>query len=218
MNLAPTTSGQVDPLETTADLFVAAAQPFGVARPRAIEAYRTFYRTGQLSEDWIAAPNRTLGETLVEGSTRKFTLDVPRTKGMQTESVLIPMDRRDGTTTSTLCVSSQVGCAMGCTFCGNRPDGSSTQPLHCRHRRPVVRRNICPLNTTEKHRLYGHGRTHRQPRRRDSCDPNLDRPRRGCHGHVKHFRFNRGKSSGHPTPGRTGGKTWFSAPQSRSEH
>ena len=117
MNLAPTTSGQVDPLETTADLFVTAAQPFGIARPRALDAYRTFYRTGRVSEDWIAAPNRTIGETLVEGSTRKFTLDVPGTKGMQTESVLIPMDRRDGTTTSTLCVSSQIGCAMGCTFC-----------------------------------------------------------------------------------------------------
>lgn len=33
------------------------------------------------------------------------------------ESVLIPMIGSKGITTYTLCVSSQVGCAMGCTFC-----------------------------------------------------------------------------------------------------
>jgi 23S rRNA (adenine2503-C2)-methyltransferase len=35
---------------------------------------------------------------------------------LETESVIIPMQRRHETTL-TLCVSSQVGCAMGCTFC-----------------------------------------------------------------------------------------------------
>ncbi|MEX2219490.1 MAG: 23S rRNA (adenine(2503)-C(2))-methyltransferase RlmN [Phycisphaerales bacterium] len=35
----------------------------------------------------------------------------------ETESVLIPMIGRTGQSTYTLCVSSQVGCAMGCTFC-----------------------------------------------------------------------------------------------------
>ncbi len=36
---------------------------------------------------------------------------------LETESVLIPMVGRKGRLTHTLCVSSQVGCAMGCTFC-----------------------------------------------------------------------------------------------------
>jgi 23S rRNA (adenine2503-C2)-methyltransferase len=45
-----------------------------------------------------------------EGATTKFLLDVG--KGMETESVLIPMEA--GTT---ICLSSQVGCQMGCAFC-----------------------------------------------------------------------------------------------------
>ncbi len=36
---------------------------------------------------------------------------------LETESVLIPMVGRKQRLTYTLCVSSQVGCAMGCTFC-----------------------------------------------------------------------------------------------------
>lgn len=36
---------------------------------------------------------------------------------LETESVLIPMIGRKRQRTYTLCVSSQVGCAMGCTFC-----------------------------------------------------------------------------------------------------
>jgi 23S rRNA (adenine2503-C2)-methyltransferase len=37
--------------------------------------------------------------------------------GLETESVIIPMDSYRGTRWRTLCVSSQVGCRMGCTFC-----------------------------------------------------------------------------------------------------
>jgi 23S rRNA (adenine2503-C2)-methyltransferase len=36
---------------------------------------------------------------------------------LETESVLIPMLGRSRVGTHTLCVSSQIGCAMGCTFC-----------------------------------------------------------------------------------------------------
>ena len=56
-----------------------------------------------------------IGKREIEGETIKFTLELPG--GVETESVLIPMRRRDGSTTRTLCVSSQVGCAMGCRFC-----------------------------------------------------------------------------------------------------
>lgn len=64
-----------------------------------------------------------------EGVLRKFTLRVPGPErlvgsagGMvgglvDVESVLIPMIGRKGDRTYTLCVSSQVGCAMGCGFC-----------------------------------------------------------------------------------------------------
>lgn len=40
-----------------------------------------------------------------------------RFEHLDIESVLIPMIGRGGTQSYTLCVSSQVGCAMGCTFC-----------------------------------------------------------------------------------------------------
>ncbi len=38
-------------------------------------------------------------------------------QGLETESVVIPMATRSGSRTYTLCVSSQVGCAMNCGFC-----------------------------------------------------------------------------------------------------
>ncbi|MEM7756195.1 MAG: radical SAM protein [Planctomycetota bacterium] len=40
-----------------------------------------------------------------------------RVHHLDIESVIIPMVGRSGTRTHTLCVSSQVGCAMGCGFC-----------------------------------------------------------------------------------------------------
>jgi 23S rRNA (adenine2503-C2)-methyltransferase len=49
----------------------------------------------------------------------KFCLPVPHHTGtsLETESVIIPMHSHRGTSWYTLCVSSQVGCRMGCTFC-----------------------------------------------------------------------------------------------------
>ncbi|MFM9957374.1 MAG: 23S rRNA (adenine(2503)-C(2))-methyltransferase RlmN [Phycisphaerales bacterium] len=88
-------------------------------------------------------PVRTLTTDSPEGDVVKFLLEVPQggtalravspdphsangvdskadgsesRATLQTESVIIPMKRRHETT-RTLCVSSQVGCAMGCTFC-----------------------------------------------------------------------------------------------------
>lgn len=50
----------------------------------------------------------------------KFCLAVPGVAGgapLETESVIIPMRARGGERWYTLCVSSQVGCRMGCAFC-----------------------------------------------------------------------------------------------------
>jgi 23S rRNA (adenine2503-C2)-methyltransferase len=65
--------------------------------------------------EWCADGRRPVGSVLVDGETLKFTMRLH--DGLETESVVIPMRHRDGTTTRTLCVSSQVGCAMGCRFC-----------------------------------------------------------------------------------------------------
>ncbi|MBL9032011.1 MAG: 23S rRNA (adenine(2503)-C(2))-methyltransferase RlmN [Phycisphaerae bacterium] len=84
----------------------------------AADAYRRLFRDG----DATALPGLTLPEPArvqrsqsPEGEVVKFVLRVP--PNLETESVLIPMVGRTRGRTYTLCVSSQVGCAMGCTFC-----------------------------------------------------------------------------------------------------
>ncbi len=49
----------------------------------------------------------------------KFCLPVSEASGasLESESVIIPMHSYRGTNWHTLCISSQVGCRMGCTFC-----------------------------------------------------------------------------------------------------
>jgi len=62
----------------------------------------------------LAAPFLPVSRVHPEGDVIKFC---QRTHdGLETESVIIPMGARENTW-RTLCVSSQVGCARGCTFC-----------------------------------------------------------------------------------------------------
>lgn len=63
----------------------------------------------------MALPPTPPTRQLVDDRTLKFLLSVD--EGLETESVVIPMPHRTGRFSRTLCVSSQVGCAMGCTFC-----------------------------------------------------------------------------------------------------
>lgn len=65
--------------------------------------------------DWTL-DGRTLpiSRLLTSGELIKFIQ--PTADGLEIESVVIPMVRNRGVT-RTLCVSSQVGCAMGCRFC-----------------------------------------------------------------------------------------------------
>ena len=60
------------------------------------------------------APLRVLPVAGAQGSSER---DGSGAAALETESVLIPMIGKRRTRTYTLCVSSQVGCAMGCTFC-----------------------------------------------------------------------------------------------------
>lgn len=89
------------------------------------DRYTAFYRSGIGEESWQPpAPTRVLTTPSDEGDVHKFLLPVPsgtaperlQEAPLETESVVIPMRRRFETT-RTLCVSSQIGCAMGCTFC-----------------------------------------------------------------------------------------------------
>jgi len=75
--------------------------------------YRGLFRTGAAPGVELRLPE-VAGEVR-EGETIKFLLSLEN--GLESESVIIPMKGRDGAMNHTLCVSSQVGCAMGCTFC-----------------------------------------------------------------------------------------------------
>lgn len=103
--------------------------PYG--RAGAMERYSVLFRDGAASwpgplrtgaPDLFVAPIvRTHASECEEGRVLKFTQSVAGRRAgdaaLETESVVIPMIGRKGRRTYTLCVSSQVGCAMGCVFC-----------------------------------------------------------------------------------------------------
>lgn len=62
-----------------------------------------------IEEDWLFDFPEVTKE-MFDGNTRKFQLRV--SDGLETESVVIPMENH-----RTICLSSQIGCARGCTFC-----------------------------------------------------------------------------------------------------
>ncbi len=108
MSLSP------DPLSLTSAEFIAASAKSGRSRHDALAAYRAFHRAGT-HQPWMAAPPPRPTRQLVDDRTVKFLIDLGG--DLETESVIIPMPHRTGRFSRTLCVSSQVGCAMGCTFC-----------------------------------------------------------------------------------------------------
>ncbi len=127
------TDRPISPLALTRDAFADAAAALGHSPHTAKPAYTRFYRQRDASglpafAEPIVAPivNR-LDEPCAEGITTKFVqrLDPPLggrfaeqgVPHLDIESVVIPMVGKTGRKTHTLCVSSQVGCAMGCGFC-----------------------------------------------------------------------------------------------------
>jgi 23S rRNA (adenine2503-C2)-methyltransferase len=102
---------------------------YGKGRIHAARLYSEWFHTGKLDANWAEPQATLLIETIkaetdfslprasqrdaqrdIGGETFKFYLHFP--DGMSSESVIIPMESG-----ITLCVSSQVGCAMGCAFC-----------------------------------------------------------------------------------------------------
>lgn len=120
----------ISPMGMTLDAFVELCAQQGVGAGRAKAAYQDVYREGKPD----SAPARIVLPEIVkrheepvnEGVTIKFVQRLPNPnhrllhRGIDfddIESVIIPMIGRSGRKTHTLCVSSQVGCAMGCDFC-----------------------------------------------------------------------------------------------------
>jgi len=126
-----------DPLGLTRDGFVAEAAARGFSGAQALRAYRQVFREGArevvsggrvIARAGVGAVGRTLEEETAEGTTVKFLQEVAGVErgrlaerggfeSLRVESVVIPMVGRKGVRTHSLCVSSQVGCAMGCGFC-----------------------------------------------------------------------------------------------------
>ncbi len=103
-----------DPLALTSAEFVAAARTHGRSRDDALDAYRAVHRRG-IWQPWMAPPPPPPARTHTDDRTAKFLIQLH--DQLETESVIIPMPHRGGRFSRTLCVSSQVGCAMGCQFC-----------------------------------------------------------------------------------------------------
>jgi len=79
----------------------------------AADIYRHFHRSGAHAS--VARSQRVITGVQEEDGTRKFLLR--HADGCETESVIMPIEGRTGRVRQTLCLSSQIGCAMGCTFC-----------------------------------------------------------------------------------------------------
>ena len=109
----------LDPRGLDSGTFVEAMRGRGVSRPTALAAYRAWFREHDAALlARLGATTEARGEiarTEIEGLTVKFALRLA--DGLESESVVIPMRKRAGGFSRTLCVSSQVGCAMGCRFC-----------------------------------------------------------------------------------------------------
>ncbi len=86
--------------------------------PQALrEEYRALFRQAQN----LQLPAITRQTVDPHDGTQKFCLPIPNQKPaaqpFESESVIIPMTSFGGTTWFTLCISSQIGCRMACSFC-----------------------------------------------------------------------------------------------------
>lgn len=90
---------------------------FAQARGQSPDQARSFYKNLMRSADMGTLPAAT--RVVDSGGAIKFCLPAGIYNGnsLETESVILPMRNAHGGTWYTLCISSQVGCRMGCTFC-----------------------------------------------------------------------------------------------------
>jgi 23S rRNA (adenine2503-C2)-methyltransferase len=129
------------PVQTILDPFSVCSETYAMACEKAgakggyvgaMARYRTLYRAGATEQAGLRVEVPPIGRVQesesCEGVVRKFTLPLGAAasgvydKGesgvtLETESVIIPMIGKKRVLSHTLCVSSQIGCAMGCGFC-----------------------------------------------------------------------------------------------------
>jgi len=103
---------------TTAGICGLTLPEFAVSNRTSVKAARDMYCRAMRTGAGLALPRITRREQ--QDAVLKFCLEANGDAGdvpFETESVIIPMSSYRGSTWHTLCVSSQVGCRMGCTFC-----------------------------------------------------------------------------------------------------
>ena len=105
----------VDILGLSSDAFIDRAGTHDVARPVALEIYRALFRRNAPGPDWIGLPDAPITRREPLDDAIKFAQATG--DGRESETVILPYRGRSGRERTTLCVSSQIGCAMGCTFC-----------------------------------------------------------------------------------------------------
>jgi 23S rRNA (adenine2503-C2)-methyltransferase len=105
-------------LSLTSDAFIDRAREIGIKPGHALEIYRRVFREGVVDVEWVSMPSMPVAQEQREGETTKFTQQIEAVEPpLETESVILPQHSRTGRVRNTLCVSSQIGCAMGCEFC-----------------------------------------------------------------------------------------------------
>ena len=103
-------SGQIDAaLASTRADFRLQAKTVGESVDQADSHWVDVHRHGRTRS------GRDICQQTNENGTIKFTLDLG--DGHESESVILPMTGKTGRERTTLCLSSQVGCALGCGFC-----------------------------------------------------------------------------------------------------
>jgi len=106
----------IDILSLTSGQFLEQAAARGIGARQALAVYRRTFRDSDPSPAaWIALPQQPVISSRREDRTIKFTQRLE--DGLETEAVILARQCRSGRVRRSLCVSSQVGCALGCTFC-----------------------------------------------------------------------------------------------------
>lgn len=102
-------------LGLTSTDFTSVASDQGINQQEALSIYRKAFRNGVIDEPIGTSGILPVTRSMVDGQASKFLLEAE--DGLELESVVLPIESRSGRARRTLCVSSQIGCAMGCTFC-----------------------------------------------------------------------------------------------------
>ncbi len=110
-----TLDGAIDIAGMTSAQFSQRARVRAVAAHESLQIYRAAFRHRRALALWVKPPAFPVSQRHFELQTTKFALRF--NDELESESVILPIAGSSGRIRHTLCVSSQIGCAMGCRFC-----------------------------------------------------------------------------------------------------